>query len=43
MREYRNHMTRDIEIETLLFETSWKLHRLINDNKTEGILRDFFP
>ena len=35
-------MTRDIEIEIFLFETSWKLHGLINENKSEEILRDFF-
>ena len=35
-------MTRDIEIEIFLFETSWKLHGLINENKSEAILRDFF-
>ena len=35
-------MTRDIEIELILLETSWKLHGLINENKSEKIIRDFF-
>ena len=35
-------MTRNIEIEIFLFETSWKLHGLINENKSEKIIRDFF-
>ena len=35
-------MTKDIEIEIQLFETKWKLHRLINENKSEDIVRDFF-
>ena len=35
-------MTRDIEIEIILLETSWKLHGLINENKSEKIIRDFF-
>ena len=35
-------MTRDIEIEIFLLETSWKLHGLINENKSEKIIRDFF-
>ena len=35
-------MTKDIEIEIQLFETKWKLHRLINESKSEDIVRDFF-
>ena len=35
-------MTKDIEIEILLFETKWKLHGLINQNKSEEIVPDFF-
>ena len=35
-------MKKDIEIEILLFETSWKLHGLINDSKEGKLLRDFF-
>ena len=35
-------MTKNIEIEILLFETKWKLHGLINENKSEEIVRDFF-
>ena len=30
-------MTKNIEIETLLFETKWELHGLINQNKSEEI------
>ena len=35
-------MTRDIEIEILLFEKKWKLNGLISENKSEEIVRDFF-
>jgi antitoxin component YwqK of YwqJK toxin-antitoxin module len=35
-------MTKDIEIEIFLLETSWKLYGLINENKSEKIMRDFF-
>ena len=36
------NMTKNIEIEILLFETKWKLHGLINENRSEEIVRDFF-
>ena len=36
------HMTKNIEIEILLFETKWKLHGLTNDNRSDEIARDFF-
>ena len=35
-------MTRDIEIEILLFEKKGKLNGLISENKSEEIVRDFF-
>ena len=35
-------MIRDIEIEITLFETSWKLHGLIDESKTGKLLRDYF-
>ena len=35
-------MTRDIEIEILLFGTNWMLNGLINENKSEEIVRDNF-
>ena len=35
-------MTKNIEIEILLFEKKWELDGLINQNKSEEIVRDFF-
>ena len=35
-------MTKNIEIEILLFEKRWELDGLINQNKSEEIVRDFF-
>ena len=35
-------MTKNIEIEILLFETKWELNGLINKNKSEEIVLDFF-
>jgi hypothetical protein len=35
-------MTRDIQIEINLFETSWKLHGLFEENETGKLIRDYF-
>jgi antitoxin component YwqK of YwqJK toxin-antitoxin module len=35
-------MTRDIQIELYLFETSWKLHGLFEESKTGKLIRDYF-
>ena len=35
-------MTKNIEIEILLFEKKWELDGLINQNKSEEIVPDFF-
>ncbi len=35
-------MTRDIQIELSLFETSWKLHGLLEEGSTDKLIRDHF-
>jgi hypothetical protein len=35
-------MTRDIKIELKLFETSWKLHGLLEEGKSGQLIRDHF-